>query len=50
MMGCTVLGRLQMTVLTAVLLPDLPLASANSHMIRWGRVLLSHLLDAARSY
>ena len=29
---------------------DLPLASANSDMIRWGRVLLSHTLDAARSY
>ena len=29
---------------------DLPLASAGSDMIRWGRVLLSHTLDAARSY
>jgi len=29
---------------------DLPLASASSDMIRWGRVLLSHTLDAARSY
>ena len=31
-------------------LPDLPLACARSDMIRWGRVLLSHTLDAARSY
>ena len=30
--------------------PDLPLASASSDMIRWSRVLLSHTLDAARSY
>ena len=30
--------------------PDLPLASAGSDMIRWGRVLLGHTLDAARSY
>ena len=30
--------------------PDLPLASACSEMIRWSRVLLSHTLDAARSY
>ena len=30
--------------------PDLPLASANSGMIRLSRVLLSHMLDAARSY
>ena len=29
---------------------DLPLASANSDMIRWSRVLPSHTLDAARSY
>ena len=29
---------------------DLPLASANSDVIRWSRVLLSHPLDAARSY
>ena len=29
---------------------DLPLASAGSDMIGWGRVLLSHTLDAARSY
>ena len=28
----------------------LPPASANSDVIRWGRVLLSHTLDAARSY
>ena len=28
----------------------LPPASANSDIIRWGRVLLSHTLDAARSY
>ena len=33
-----------------VSLPDLPLASANSAMIGWSRVLLSHTLDAARSY
>ena len=31
-------------------IPDLPLASASSDMIRWSRVLLSHTLDAARSY
>ena len=30
--------------------PDLPLAFAGSDMIRWGKVLLSHTLDAARSY
>ena len=30
--------------------PDVPLASAGSDMIRWGRVLLSHTLDAAHSY
>ena len=30
--------------------PDLPLASAGSDMIRCSRVLLSHTLDAARSY
>ena len=30
--------------------PDLPLVSAGSDMIRWSRVLLSHTLDAARSY
>ena len=30
--------------------PDLPLASASSDMIGWSRVLLSHTLDAARSY
>ena len=30
--------------------PDLPLASAGSDMIGWRRVLLSHTLDAARSY
>ena len=30
--------------------PDLPLASASSDMIRWSRVLLSHTVDAARSY
>ena len=30
--------------------PDLPLASASPDMIRWSRVLLSHTLDAARSY
>ena len=30
--------------------PDLPLASASTDMIGWGRVLLSHTLDAARSY
>ena len=30
--------------------PDLPLASAGSDMIGWSRVLLSHTLDAARSY
>ena len=30
--------------------PDLPLGSAGSDTIRWGRVLLSHTLDAARSY
>ena len=29
---------------------DLPLASASSDMIGWSRVLLSHTLDAARSY
>ena len=29
---------------------DLPLASAGSDMIKWSRVLLSHTLDAARSY
>ena len=29
---------------------DLPPASASSDMIRWSRVLLSHTLDAARSY
>ena len=29
---------------------DLPLASARSDMIGWSRVLLSHTLDAARSY
>ena len=29
---------------------DLPRASAGSDMIGWGRVLLSHTLDAARSY
>ena len=29
---------------------DLPLASGGSDMIRWSRVLLSHTLDAARSY
>ena len=29
---------------------DVPLASANSDMIRWNRVLLSHTLDAARTY
>ena len=29
---------------------DLPLAPASSEMIRWSRVLLSHTLDAARSY
>ena len=29
---------------------DLPPASAGSDMIRWSRVLLSHTLDAARSY
>ena len=29
---------------------DLPLVSASSDMIRWSRVLLSHTLDAARSY
>ena len=29
---------------------DLPLASANSDVIRWSRVLLSHTMDAARSY
>ena len=34
----------------ADLLPDLPLASANSDMTGWSRVLLSHTLDAARSY
>ena len=34
----------------AWLTPDLPLASASSDMIRWSRVLLSHALDAARSY
>ena len=31
-------------------LPDLPLAPAGSDMIKWSRVLLSHTLDAARSY
>ena len=30
--------------------PDVPEASAGSDMIRWGRVLLRHTLDAARSY
>ena len=30
--------------------PGLPRASAGSGMIGWGRVLLSHTLDAARSY
>ena len=30
--------------------PDVPPASAGSDMIRWSRVLLSHTLDAARSY
>ena len=30
--------------------PDLPLASASSDIIRWSRALLSHTLDAARSY
>ena len=30
--------------------PDLPPASANSDMIGWSRVLLSHTLAAARSY
>ena len=30
--------------------PVLPLASANSDMIGWSRVLRSHTLDAARSY
>ena len=30
--------------------PDLPLASVTSDMIRWSWVLLSHTLDAARSY
>ena len=30
--------------------PDVPLASAGSDMIRWSRILLSHTLDAARSY
>ena len=30
--------------------PDWPLASAGSDMIGWIRVLLSHTLDAARSY
>ena len=29
---------------------ELPLSSAKSDMIRWSRVLLSHTLDAARSY
>ena len=29
---------------------DFPLASASSDMIGWSRVLLSHTLDAARSY
>ena len=29
---------------------DLPLASAGSDMIGWGRVLLSHTLDTAHSY
>ena len=29
---------------------DLPPAFAGSDMIRWSRVLLSHELDAARSY
>ena len=29
---------------------DLPLASANSDIIGWSRVLLSQALDAARSY
>ena len=29
---------------------DLPLASASSDMIRWSRVLLSNILDRARSY
>ena len=29
---------------------DLPLAAASSDVIRWSRVLLSHTLDAARSY
>ena len=28
----------------------MPLASASPHVTRWGRVLLSHTLDAARSY
>ena len=40
---------LRMPTLISVLEPDLPLASANSDMIRWGRVLLSHTLDAPRS-
>ena len=30
--------------------PDLPLASARSDIIGWSRILLSHTLDAARSY
>ena len=30
--------------------PGLRLASASSDMIGWSRVLLSHTLDAARSY
>ena len=30
--------------------PNLPLPSAISGMIGWSRVLLSHTLDAARSY
>ena len=30
--------------------PDLPPASASSDMIKWSRVLLSHTLNAARSY
>ena len=29
---------------------DLPLPSASSDVIGWSRVLLSHTLDAARSY
>ena len=34
----------------SVLGADLPLASAGSDIIRWSRVLLSHKLDAVRSY